>query len=91
MNTKQIQAVKLALSDMNMAELRQVNEYLSMMFKQQIRKASLTFSRGDEVKFDHPSEGTVFGKVVKINSKTVSVVTKEGSHWRVAGSLLTMC
>lgn len=88
MKTQKIQAVKVALSEMNMIELRQVGEYLNMMYKMQIRKASATFSKGDEVQFTHPKQGTITGKVVKVKPKMVEIATASGATWNVAGTLL---
>ena len=88
MNAKQMQMTKLMISEMNMTELRQIAEYVNMSFKIQISREAKKFSKGDKVSFDHPREGVVTGKVIKVNQKTVSVVTEAGSHWNVAGSLL---
>lgn len=88
MKTAKIQMVKVALSEMNMTELRQVGEYLNMMYKMQIRKATATFSVGDTVQFTHPKQGTISGTVKKVKPKMVEVVTPSGTSWNVAGTLL---
>lgn len=88
MKTAQIQMVKVALSEMNMTELRQVGDYLNMMYKMQIRKATATFSVGDTVQFTHPKQGTITGTVKKVKPKMVEVVTPSGTNWNVAGTLL---
>lgn len=88
MKTVQMQKVKLAISEMSMAELRQISEYINMTYKMQSRQATKAFSVGDKVQFTHPSQGTIKATVKKVNSKTVSVVATNGTPWNVSGSLL---
>lgn len=88
MTNKQMQMAKLLISEMNMDELRNINSYLAICFKQQQSRAAKTFSKGDKVSFDHPKLGKVIGTVEKVNQKTVSVITAKNGNWKVAGSLL---
>lgn len=88
MNTFEMQKVMVALSEMNMSELKQVGNYLNMMYKNQIRKATATFSVGDTVQFTHPKQGTITGTVKKVKPKMVEVATPSGISWNVAGTLL---
>ena len=87
MNTRQMQAVKVALSEMNINELRQVNEYIGMMYKIQQQRAASAFSRGDKVSFQSRTGDKISGTVVKVNQKTVTVSTPVGQY-KVSGSLL---
>lgn len=87
MNTRQMQAVKVALSEMNINELRQVSEYVSMMFKIQQQRAVSAFSKGDKVSFVSRSGDKIFGTVLKVNQKTVTLSTPVGQY-KVSGSLL---
>ena len=87
MNTRQMQAVKVALSEMNINELRQVSEYVHMMYKIQQQRAVSVFSKGDKVSFVTRSGEKVVGLVAKVNQKTVTVSTPVGQY-KVSGSLL---
>lgn len=48
-----------------------------------------TFKLGSKVSFKHPSKGVIVGTVIKVNSKTVQLVTDEQVRWNCGPSLLT--
>ena len=60
-------------------QLDQANRFMQM----------LEFSRGDDVEFIATGGRHVFGRIVKLNKKTVSIVTPDGERWNVAPSFLS--
>lgn len=46
------------------------------------------FQIDDEVRFTGPDGKRISGHVVRVNKKTVSLVTPEGDHWNVASAFL---
>jgi len=53
------------------------------------KKLLLRLTPGIKVCFEH-KRGRIYAKVVKCNEKTASVVTEEGTTWRVSPGLLTI-
>lgn len=86
--TIEMQKVKVAISSMDMNELRQVSEYLNFAMKQQIRQAARQFSAGDTVQLTHPKVGSVKATVLKVKPKMVEIRTEGGMIYNVAGTLL---
>jgi hypothetical protein len=58
----------------------------------QVKHTSLMaeFSVGDRVSFQDNEGETVEGRIIRINKKTVSLMTDEGSQWKVSPGLLTL-
>ena len=52
-------------------------------------KEMMQFSPGDQVCFEPPGRGTLFGTLVKYNKKTVTVITESGQKWNVSPHLLS--
>ena len=48
------------------------------------------FKLGSKVSFTHPKHGTITGTVIKVNSKTVQLVTDDQIRWNCGPSLLTV-
>ncbi len=80
------------IKELNEEELRYLNrliiERLKLIFQDKSTHAISRFNLGESVRFtDH--EGRVkIGRIVRLNKKTVSILTTEGQNWKVAPSLL---
>ena len=73
------------LEDLNHRIVKRL-KYLDMVDAQQVMMA---LSIGTQVSFETQRHGRVFGTVIKLNRKTVSVLTDEGRQWNVSPHLLT--
>lgn len=49
----------------------------------------MQFSPGDQVCFEPPGRGKLFGTLVKYNKKTVTVITESGQKWNLSPHLLS--
>lgn len=54
-----------------------------------VHPAMLTFDLGARVSFESNSGERLTGTLVKLNRKTVTVITDDQRQWRVSPSLLT--
>lgn len=88
MKTIEMQKLKMAISTMDMTELRQITQYVNMMVKQQISQAARSFSKGDTVVLTHPKVGSVKATVLKVKPKMVEIKLADGTIYNVAGTLL---
>ena len=52
-------------------------------------KEMMQFSPGDQVYFEPPGRGKLFGTLTKYNKKTVTVITETGEKWNVSPNLLS--
>ncbi|OGQ89236.1 MAG: hypothetical protein A2289_20685 [Deltaproteobacteria bacterium RIFOXYA12_FULL_58_15] len=68
---------------------RQVVERLRFLRQTRSYQAMAAFNIGDTVSFTPEAGKIVVGTVVRLNQKTVTVVTKDGHNWRVAPSFLS--
>jgi hypothetical protein len=67
---------------------RRVVERIKVLREQRCASAMTEFGVGDRVSF-HPECGhEVIGTVIRLNRQSVTVVTTEGRHWRVAPGFL---
>ena len=76
MNEDELKALNLAIVN----RIKQIREIKS-------RKVRRAISVGDKVKFNSSKFGTLYGKVSKINLKTIDVMTGVGM-FRVTASLI---
>ncbi len=67
------------------ASTAELNEF-GKIIKQRL---TVSFRIGNKVQFDAGYRGTIRGKVVKINIKTISVVADGGMKWTVHPTFLT--
>ena len=73
--------------DMNMQELRDLQDLVIISMKRLQETATMMFRPGDTVSFQNSLRETLTGTVVKVNQKTVSVRVGT-SNWKVSGTLL---
>jgi hypothetical protein len=77
------------LSEEELIELnRRVIERLRSLQQQRRFKDLARFNLGDSVSFTPESGRTIFGKVIRANTKTITVLASTGERWRVAPGLL---
>ena len=69
-------------------ELREAQAALTVRWRELERRTATRFSPGDFVTFADKSGRPLRGSVVKVNTKTVKVVTMGGVKWNVSPSLL---
>ena len=77
--------------DMNMQELRDLQDLVVIAMKRLQATATMMFRPGDRVTFQTRDGRTISGTVLKTNQKTVSVVTYDTKTlWKVSGTLLKL-
>ncbi len=58
--------------------------------KWQLTKGT-SFSIGQSVSFNHPKLGTVLGTVLRVNRRTITIISDEGAdRWRVSPSMVAI-
>ena len=74
---------------MSAAELNLVVESIKLRRTFLARQTTNSINKGDKVQFDGgPKHGTITGKVVKVNIKTI-VVDTINNTWKVSANLIT--
>lgn len=80
------------LSGYTEADLVELNhrvvERIRALRHARLRSTMTAFKVGDRVSFQPECGHEVVGTIVRLNQKSVTVVTAEGAHWRVAPALL---
>jgi len=67
---------------------RMVVERLNLLAQAKSTVQLAQFAEGDRVKFTN-NDGTVkHGRVIRLNKKTVSLITDDGHQWKVSPGLL---
>ncbi len=83
-----------AIKRLNEEDLRFLNRLIVERLKliSQARATTLmtSFTRGDRVGFQAPDGRMVEGIVLRLNKKTISMVTDDGQQWNVAPVLLRL-
>lgn len=69
---------------------RLIVERLKLIAQARATKLMTEFTRGDRVGFQAPDGKMLTGVVLRLNKKTVSVVTDDGCRWNVAPGLLRL-
>ena len=81
-----------ALSELSHAQLLQLNkiivEKIDLFNKVKCLKALNEFNIGDRITFNYEDK-TFFGKVLKLNQKTISIRTEDGRRWNVSPQFLS--
>jgi hypothetical protein len=79
-----------SLSYDELVELNQrIIARLKFLDSMDAHKEMMEFSPGDQVWFEPPGRGKLFGTLVKYNKKTVTVITESGQKWNVSPHLLS--
>ncbi len=83
-----------AIKRLNEEDLRFLNRLIVERLKliSQTRATALmtSFTRGDRVGFQAPDGRMLEGIVLRLNKKTISMVTDDGQQWNVAPVLLRL-
>ncbi len=64
-------------------------ERLKFLDSVQAYKEMVQFFPGDQVSFRPPGHGKQIGTLVRLNKKTVSVITESGQKWNISPHLLS--
>ena len=90
--TNKIASLRAQIFNMDVAELRELQELVIETMKRRMRTATRMFQQGDEVSFQTRDGRTVNGRVVKVNQKTVTVMAHNAqcTMWKVSGTLLKL-
>jgi hypothetical protein len=82
-----------SLNELNYEELITLNRAIAARVKQlnllRAQSELQRFSVGNQVQFMSSAGDLIIGTIVRLNKKTVSLVTEEGNRWKVSPSLLT--
>ena len=77
------------LSDQELFQLnREIVALVQARSRQRDRKKLLSFDLGDRVVFDGPQGGKVHGSIVRVNQKSLTIVTDQGT-WRIDPSFVS--
>ncbi|MCP5161207.1 MAG: transposase [Hahellaceae bacterium] len=83
----------MRIEDMSLEQLIELNEYICQRIDELRARADLNVLKqlrlGQVVHFEAP-EGEIFGKVVKMNRKTVVVLSEDGKRWKVSAGLVKL-
>ena len=69
---------------------RRVVERIRALRREHCASIMTEFGVGDRVSFNPECGHEVIGTVIRLNSKSVTVVSTDGHHWRVAPGFLKM-
>ena len=69
---------------------RLIVERLKLISQAKSTSLMASFTRGDRVSFQAPDSRTIEGIILRLNKKTISVVTDDGHQWNVAPGLLSL-
>lgn len=69
---------------------RLIVERLKLISQARSTRLMANFTKGDRVGFQTTDGRMVEGSVMRLNKKTVSIVTDEGQRWNVAPGLLRL-
>ena len=85
--------MSIDIDNLSEAELRDLNRKivarLNFLLKMRTHAQMMDFSVGDRVTFHPSGRNPIFGVITKFNTKTITVMTDDGSGWNVAPTLLT--
>lgn len=77
------------LTEIELLELnRQIVQRLKFLENARAHLAMMEFCPGEQVHFYPDGRTAVAGTIVKLNQKTIAVLTEDGRRWKVAPSLL---
>lgn len=68
---------------------RRIVERIRFLRNGRCQETMAAFNVGDRVTFHPPDGSQVAGTVLRLNTKSVTVVTADGIQWRVGPTLLT--
>ncbi len=84
-NTKRIEEF---IKDLNEAELSYLNrlivERLKLISQAKSTREMAKYNIGELVQFENADGDTITGRVIKLNKKTVSILTSGNRQWNVA-------
>lgn len=83
----------MRLEDMTIDQLLEMNQIIcqriDQLRAQQDMNAIMRLRLGAKVHFD-TEDGVIFGTLIKINRKTVVVISEDGRQWKVSPGLVSI-
>lgn len=80
------------IKDLDETELRYLNrlivERLKLISQAKSTREMAKFNVGERVEFENREGSTIAGRVIKLNKKTVSILTRDNHRWNVAPMFL---
>ncbi len=77
------------LSEQQLIQLnRKIVERIKFLNKSRQLNEMSKFSKGDRVSFEYSGD-LITGNIIRLNQKTVSLITDDNEHWNVAPSFLS--
>lgn len=69
-------------------ELQEVQTAVKARWKAIQRRAAMAFEVGEQVSFQSRRGGRIFGRVKRVNIKSVGIVLPDGTEYRVSSTML---
>jgi hypothetical protein len=92
MDLRDIQRIEDFIKGLTEEELRYLNRLIVARIKllSQVRRtaAMAQFNLGELVQFDTDDGRTITGRILKLNKKTISILTSDQHQWNVTPGLL---
>lgn len=88
MDRRDTNRIEEFIKDLSEEELRYLNrlivERLKLISQARSTAAMARFNIGESVQFDTEDGRTITGRIIKLNKKTISILTTERQQWNVA-------
>lgn len=85
--------MKFDIDSLSYDELVELNQKIVARLKfldsMHAHEEMMRFNPGDQVCFEPPGRGKLFGTLVKYNKRTVTIITESGQKWNVSPHLLS--
>jgi len=92
-NDNEIRRIEDFIKSLGESELiymnRLVVERLKLLSQEKSTSQMMKFNIGEKVSFMSPDGIVKTGIILKINKKTMSIDTQDGTHWKVSPGLLS--
>ena len=84
----------MQLDDMSLDQLYELNDMICQRIDELRARNDTEVLRqlrlGQQVHFESQQEGRIFGKVIKINRKTVLVLSEDNRQWKLSAGMVSI-
>lgn len=84
----------MRLDDMSLDQLYALNDMVCQRIDELRARNDMEVLRqlrlGQQVHFESQQEGRIFGKVIKINRKTVLVLSEDNRQWKLSAGMVSI-
>lgn len=95
MKTETTKKIEEFIKSLGIEELHYLNrliiERLKLLHQEKSTSQMQRFNVGEKVRFKDPTGTVKTGTIIRLNKKTVSLITTSGEQWNVAPGLLASC